>query len=724
MKKLALTLVIALISVPLFAEEIPGETLLNYFKAGCRSEGEYTRAALADSISLIETLRAISKDEDCKSVGGSIAQLGLLNQQLSQLEKTNETQGKIAELNAKEQELLVQISNNSDPTTVADINQRLRDIQLERAGLIGRDNANQDLTAPDKLKTMTTIVQTAETTFDQLSKNQTCLNKHPDALNVATSLMSAVGATAAVINPALGLGLMAGSSIMGTAIEGARQTINSRNIKRMADFTVTTEAFKCALETMSEKFCEMRDAESFLNFRDRHAGTGGINPELGSAIRLNARELPVLIEWLNRIKSGVTPTTTADAQRQYVVFARDNFVRQREAHGLGLIEESRFVFENTAPADRWNVIKTLINSLLPYDNINFRNPFFEIYSQGFSPFYLLGLKDDESIRQDVSAGGGYYDLESWPGVATYQIDYNLIKVKYLEWVEKVREKVNQELTQVLQPDALQTLTSGYDRFGNRWKISPMDSLLRLITFIETNPPSDRDIAFKKIYESTLQKLRVIYNTTQDAILNRPREYMDNNNAAVKAIYDEAQLQYGTVVMEARLDMIIRLSLLELLQNSPEEDQILVAQLLAAERFTETISRVKGNQNIALIRADIKRGREITMNNLNSFANVFYKPIGIILSKLQQAERNNTGTVAQSKRYSRTEMCFLLLGVPELNRYVRTDYCSGLQMKSVLPGGPETFVISQEVFNKDISDRACEYRDFFRRSKIFRDLGIK
>lgn len=727
MKKFGLF--IALICTPsLYAtEEYPGQNLLNYFSSSCKTQGEWTRAAIADSIALVETLRSISKDEACKSVGGSIAQLGLLSQQLTSLENTNETQKKIAELTAKEQELLVQISLNPDPDTLATMNAELRAIQLERAGLIGRESAHADLATQDKASAMTSIVKTAETTFAQLANNQQCLEQHPNALNIATSLMSSIGATAAVVNPALGLGLMAGSQIMGTTIEGVRGHLNERNIRRLADNTLTTEAFKCALESMTEKFCQMRDAEAFLNFKDRYHQTNDMDPELGSAIRLNSRELPVLIDWLNKIKSGVTPTTTADAQRQNAVFARETFVRQKEASGLGLIEETRFVFDSATTQDEKRaVVRSLVKSLLPWGDGHVKNPFFEIITEGYSPFYLLGLADDATIRQpgmDGEAGKGpYYDLDSWPGFANYNPNLDHIKVQYQSWIEKARNRVNQELTQVLQPDALQTLTSAYDRFGNRWKISPMDSLKRLITFIEKHPPTERNPAFRKLYQSTTLKLKRMYEITEDAIIRSERDYHDNNNSSVIEIYEEAQLQYGTVVMEARLDMIIRLSLLELLENSDEEDQILVAQLLAAERFTETISKVKGTDNIALIRADIRRGREITMNNLNGFLKTFYKPIGTILFRLQQDELNSTGTVARSKRYSRTEMCFLLLGVPEVDTYVRTTYCSGLQMISTLQGGPQTFVIDQSVFDRDISDRACEYRDFFRKSDIYRDLN--
>jgi hypothetical protein len=86
MKFKLLLLLVALISLPSIAEVTPGQNLLNYFSANCKTQGEWTRSAIADSTSLIEALKSIQSDADCKSVGGAVAQLGILTQQLASLE--------------------------------------------------------------------------------------------------------------------------------------------------------------------------------------------------------------------------------------------------------------------------------------------------------------------------------------------------------------------------------------------------------------------------------------------------------------------------------------------------------------------------------------------------------------------------------------------------------------------------------------------------------------
>lgn len=719
--KLKLTpLLVALISFPSFAEGIPGQNLLKYFSANCRSQGDWTRTALADSSALIVELQNIQLDGDCKSVGGAVGQLQLLNQQLTALEKTNDTQVKIAEINAQEQELLIQISNNTNADTLASINAHLRELQVTRAGLIGKDKSSPDLASPDKAKTMASIVQIANTAFTQVTNNQTCLSKHPNVLNSATSVMSAVGATAMLVNPVLGLGLTAGSELLGATIEGVRRRNNAREIRNIADNSVASEAYKCALETMSENWCQMRDAESFLLFKAEQRQQSTLSTGLASAIRLNDREIPVLLEWLNRIKSGVAPTSTADANRQNAVREKKSYVESREAFGLALIEESKPIFQDeTDPAERWNIIKGLITSIVPAHMDGWKNPLFDaIGSEGYAPFFLLGLNDDETLKNPTTKN--YHTLETWTKPDTFNPTLELIKNRYEEWILKATTRVNKELAQVLQPDAETTLTSAFDRTGNRWKTSPMDALKRLIDFLDKNSPKEEDSAFRKLYASTLLKLKNIHRITEDAIISRDL----TDNSSVKEIFEEAQLRFGTVVLEARLEMIVRLSLLELLENSDPKDQILVAQLLAAERFTETITKIKGTDNLARIQADILRGQPITISNLNSFMDIFGNNVNRILNKLKWEEESSTGTVAKAKRYARTEMCFLLLAVPDVDDYVDIKLCQGLKMNALTRGGPETITISQATFNQDMNDRACVYREFFRQSKIFETWGIK
>ena len=721
MKNSIFVLLITLISLPLYAEDVPGQQMLSYFSANCRTQGEWTRAALSDSTALIEVLRKIQDDPDCKSVGGAISQLGMLNQYLTTVQQTNDTKSQLAQLNAQEQELLIQVANTTDPAALATINANLRSVQVTRAGLIGKDKASSELTGADKVQSLASAIQVANSAFTQITNNQKCIDKNPSVLNAATTIMASVGATATLVNPALGLGLTAGSEFLGQTIEGIRRNYRSRQIRKISDGSIALEGYKCALETMSERWCQMKDAEAFLLFKAKQRKDPFNQTSLGTAIRLKDREIPALMEWLNRIRSGVTPTTTADADRRNAVLYRVAVVDTFANSGFARIEERRPLFNDADLEGKKNILKALIIQIIPRPEMG--GPVLEIYPQEYAPFYLLGLKaDDPTIFNEQTKT--YQPFNTWQGWRTYNPDIDLVKQNLDKWVKEARTKVNQELNQVLQPDTLQTLSSAFDRTGNAWKISPMDSLKRLIEFLEANQPRELNPSFRKIYFSTLQKLKEVYQLTYNSIVPGSDDIVEQDVEVVQKIYDLVQLKYGTVVLETRLEMIVRLSVLELLENSREEDQVLVAQLLAADRFTETLTRMSGTDNLSMIRADINRAQPITISNLNAFIDVFGKNVSRILEKLMKEEEASTGSVARAKRYSRTELCFQLLAVPDVEKFIDTKLCTGLKFESVVKGGPESVVLNPDIFKKDLNDRACEYREFFRRSKIYETWGIK
>lgn len=716
MKKIVSTVLLSTISFNALAEGIPAEQLFNYFSANCRTQGEFTRAAAADSMALMKSLQAIASDEDCKSISGAISQLDLLNQQIARIEKLNETQIQLSSINAKEQELLLQLSNTSNPTTQASINSVLRDLQVERAGIIGKENAVNDLQQPDQMSIMTSLISISNAAFTQISKNEKCVNKNPQILTSITSVVSAVGAAAAVVNPALGLGLAAGATFLGQTVESFRINGLNRKIRRIADTSIALEAYKCAMETMSYRWCGMNDAESFLHFKARQRQRNFAPGELARAIRLNDREIPVLLNWLDKVRAGVKPSTISDSDRQKLVFQRDSMVRAAEALGYGVIEENRRLYEQTSIKDRWPLIRTLIIRLIPSTSEG--NPLYNVFPLTQGMYFLAGIEDPAQIPR--AADGSYIAMDFWTPAISPTLDQ--LKTQYFKWVDRARARVNLELTNVLQPDTLQTLTSAYDRSDNNWKLSPMDSLKNIREFLETLPPETNSLpVFKRIYADTLHRLEVIYDAVEDGVIQNGDGIV--NNTPLQTVYDTAQLTFGVIVLQTRLEMIVRQALLRMIENSTPEDQNWAAQVLAADRFTDVLSRMSGTDNLALIQADINRAKPMTISNLESFTTVFGKNINKILKRLVKEESESKGTVAQSKRQTRTDLCYLLLSAPTWPDKVKFKYCEGLKFVSIIPGGPKGLLITSDLRDRDFSERACIHRDFFRDSKIYERWGI-
>lgn len=726
MKKL-IVLTSLLVSSSLFAEAIPGKVLLDSFAAGCSTQGEWTRAALADSQSLIQVISAIKDDADCKSIGGAIAQLSSLSAQIENIQKLSDTQNQIAVYDAQERELLVQLSKSTSAYVSDLIGTSLYSVQMNRAGLVAQEKSMKDLSGPDKVMALSRVVQVADASFGQIVANQKCLMKNPTLLNTATGVMAAVGTAVAAVNPALGIGLTEGSRFIGTAIESYRQNVFNSSIRGISNDTVAMEGYKCALETMTDRWCNMVDAESFINYKAQVRLDDQVDPGLAEAISLSDREIPVLMDWLLRIKNGVTPQTTADGSRQSSIFYRDAMLRSNESKGLALIQQSRQEYDRITDADdRWILLRSIINTLTPppskrgYDS-DIKNPIDDVIAPGYAPYYLIGISEnDPTIRNQ---NGDYKEINVWTRTGEYTLDQ--IKLNFQSLISKGRRKVDEELTQVLQPDALQTLTTAYEPENN----SPMSAMKKIIAFLEKYPPGtdSKEAPFAKLYADTLRKLRKIQDVTETAVITDGDTVVlrdPSEKTPLEEIFSAAQLTYGTVVMQARLDVIVRFSLLKLLRQSRPEDQNVVALFLASERFTDVLLRFTGKSTLQDVMIDINNAQGKTISNLNGFLKFFGKNITGTLERLVKEERAALPTVAKLRRFERAQICFLLLGADKAAEYVNVKLCEGLKLESLAKDGPSTITIDATTFRQDLKERGCMFQDYLQANRIFETWRIR
>jgi hypothetical protein len=722
MKNLILSFAL-IFSATSFASPIPGQVLLDVFSATCPSNGEWTQAALNDSRSLMAVIDAISKDEDCKSLGGALVQLSSLTEQVNQLASLSESKKQIAAYDAQERDLLMQISQSTNQLDIDNMNMNLRSIQMGRAGLIGRENAQRELDGTNTTLALSRAVQVADASFAQIAANQRCLEKAPGMLTTATGLVSSIGTAVATINPALGLGLTAGSSFVRSAVDQFRIGAFNRRIREVAEGSTAFMGYKCALETMSDRWCDMEDAHQFLDYKTR-IRTNQLNQELRQAILLNDREIPVILDWLLKVKSGVAPQTTADGDRQRVAFARKATLEVLEAVGIAKINQSRAEYETVQAqlSERWALIRAIVNYLAPppgssmNSSSDVKSPFHDVYPSGYLPFFLIGVgEEDPSIR----VNGSFIAIDNWTKPSTLNPDLETVRKNYNELVRLARIKVEREMSEVLRPDAGFTLATAYEIPGNEYKISPMTSLKNLITFLEVNPPNEDDRAFLRIYRGTLEKLKVIYDAVENAVLTDGLSVGDQvEKESLEKILMAADLTYGTVVIQARLELLVRISVMNLLEQSSPEDQVIVAQLLAADRFMDTLSTFTGKDDVGAIQEDILQAMSITNGNLNSFVKTFGKIINKQLQRLVKEENEAGPTVARLKRNDRAQFCYLLLSAEKVTQYVDVKLCEGMKLGPIAAGAPETKPLTAADFKKDLSERGCALHDYQRARKIF------
>lgn len=730
---LSLTLwstILSIVPSTAFAEQIPGQEILDYFTATCPSQGDFTRKALSDARSLMSILDSIKNDEACTTVAGAISQLGNLSNKLSNLENQSYDQRELARLEGQEVELMNQLSTVTDPVIRDEIQVSIRSIQVEKAGHMASIDANRNYSGNSMASMYSQIVNTTNAAFSTVVSNYACLDKNSNILPAVTGLTSSIAASSSLINPALGLGLATASDFIGVITESIRQGRLGRRIRYIADGSTALEGYKCALESLTNRWCELTDAENFLKFKAKLRTQTNDQSGLLAVVKMTDRDIPVLLDWLSKIRAGVPASSSADASRQNRVFGREAMVRSANALGYGVFAEERPLFDSIQdPKSKYSVLRSIINKLVYQSGgesspsgYQPSTPLSDIYNYEYAPYYLLGLgtiPTDPESKERIPFSS-FDPFTQWPA-GGYTPDIQIIMDQYFEWINIASQRVNQELRLVFQPDAISAVSSVFDRTGNKWKISAKEALINLIDFLDKNSPHRvSHQVFTGLYKDTLRRLRTINELVENAMINRDNDFQE----ALKGIFEAADLQFGTVIINGRLDTVVRLALDEYFASIKPSEQNQAAQLLAANSFLEVLKQVSGTDNLTGIAIDIRKAKPIAMNNMISFSEVFGSNINRTFRKNQHLINSNDPLISEAYKQNRAEFCFLLASLPQWPIAIPMNYCYGLKLESIIPGGPVTSSLDSNFINQPFSKRACIYRNFIRASKIYQDWGIK
>ncbi len=739
-------------------ELIPGRELLSYFSSSCKSQGEWTRTAIGQAESLINSLDSIRTDPDCITISGVIGQLQILSSRVYDLVDLNMSEVTIEDYKAQEQELLLQISNTTDQITKDILEDSLRNVQLMIAGFIGSKDANNNLTQPSKTKYMAQTINATNALLGQALLNQTCLLKQPSILTGISSLAGSITSAATLFNPVLSLGVATGTELFGQIVESYKNGRIAHKIKKISS-TTTGVAFQCVLESLSNQYCRATDAISFINLKaeNRLKETGNKKEPLITAVRLFDREIPALLSWLQKIRFGVTPKNSWDADRQNEALQEQTALRTIRGKGLGTIDQNQVVFdEKTTDKGKWEVVRRIVldlNSLAAGGgggpvggaSAGYSRTMSTLFQYFYPPFYLIGFTSPDQVPRSFGTQPLNFDsfdpfsTEHWPNdLGAFSPNLEVIKERFSEWVDRAEGQVNTNLNFVLQPDALQVIADAKDPTNKKQRISPKEAMITIIDFLEANPLSKIDNgSFKKIYSDTVLRLKNILEAIEgkakyEEANNNKEEYITDSSDILDYIYEQGELIFGVVFMQNRLEMAVRLSLYEL-YNEIKDEKVKneAAQLLASDRFLDVLSSVSGTDNLSLIMSDVKKSIPITLNSLNQFAQIFSKNISEILNYYKNEEDKARTSFTEpdlvmedTHRRSRTELCFGLLSVPYWPKKIAKDLCTDLQLAPIVPGGNPSVKIDESLIGGSHENRACKYRDYFRLSKIYQDWSLK
>jgi hypothetical protein len=695
--------------------------ILNYFRSNCSMVSDWTNAALSQTQAIVETLNSIKNDPECQTVSSMLSGLGNLQRELQNLQ-SNPQDREILSLQYQEQVLMQSLLTNTDPTLNIHISNELRSTQTKIASLQGYqsfDDANSSFQKTQK--SLQAVLANTNNIFQAVSANQSCWVKHPGVLsNVAGLGASFVGG---LFSGGSSLLLASGVDLLGQVVSYAGD-FRIRNMINQAADPIASTAFQCALENMSNTWCSAEDARKAINLKQSVLTIPSDDP-MWVGVKILERELPVLLNWLKKVRAGTLPSTRADADRQNRVIFREAMIRTQVRTVHGLIKENEDIFSTAGDLSaKWSIQRAIIREITGNQMLQ-NSVFTEIYPTGYAPYLLAGISMADAPMNSVS--GEYKDFASFDpfkffadrGIP-FQPSLTIISEQFKKWSDEADLKVQNELSQVLQVSALEVLDDAIYNGGRPFP-TPRQSINVTRQFLMNNIPT--------VFE--FNHHRLIYLDTIE-ILDHIAESIDNVFAgqldakdALSKISLKAKLSFGVVLLENRVTRSVRYTLNSILTSRNRDYNDLASQLLAADDIVDQLKKYHptGASNLTAIIQSIDQAQTIGQGNLNSFTKIFGNKIQKVLEYYdRQAERSGEGNRGPNKR-SKASLCLKLLGLDKWPKKIPFKLCNGEQLFHQNPKGPRSVEITSTELNRPYQEKACHYRTFLRNSEIFEKFGI-
>lgn len=673
-------------------------------------EGEWTNIAIGQSQSLIESLRSIEDDQDCKSASGIISNLNQMNDYFSLIQQ-NDNEREIMALQRQQQQLLLELGSTTDASLIETIASELRNVQTQLAILEGYQNYDANFeTLNETEAAMRNILGTTSTVFKTLEANQGCWAKYPGVLSSAANM--AGGIASAFSSSGYAIIVKAAADLIGQVVNYANKWNIKYRINKEAH-AISSLAFQCGTEKIIDNWCGAEDAKQAVVLKETVLSQDYNQDNIWVGVRVLDRELPRLLEWLKEVRAGAEPTTTADADRQNRVIFREASVRTSKNKVKGILNENRDLFNSAGSRSaKWNILRRILVQISETTkNASVLN---EIYINSYAPYYLLGISQQDAPRNDE---GGFQNINFYSPPTDMSLDLNLVDQRFGDWIILAEDTVQNELNIVLQVDALGVINNAIDNLGIPTRETPRIALDRLKNFLANNIPTTfQNSSHRIIYQDTINTLdKISYNI--DKVFDD--EDPITPGIALVNINKEAKLTFGNIFIKNRILRSVRFSLNDIVIRRRNDGDTLASQLLAADDIINALNKynANGSINLTALRLQISQAQSMSQQTLSNFTRFFGRKIKRTLKRYDKlAERSGEDDIGPN-RTAKAALCLKLLSVDKWPKRIPFKYCDGLMLKHPNPKGPKV-KITKTLKDLPFKKRACLYRDYLRKSLIF------
>lgn len=721
--------------------------MLSFFGPGCSLYGPLAQDAAQSVNKLIDALKAIANDEDCKSVVSAVSNLQTTANQIAGLQDRNSYNDReIFGLESKKRELFFLLGQTDSTSSEASLLQsEIRETQLAIAKNQGYRKADQQNDAQKRRAQATTaILGTTRALMDQMANNQGCWQKHKNLLQEVAGFGAAVGQSAAldVATGGIALAVGAGVSLAANVIDTIHKYTQQQPINKAAEILEPSAVF-CAAEALANQYCAAQDVLGAVRLVAK-ALTEAPQDEIWSGVRLLEREIPNLTNWLEIVRAGAPASTSGAASSRQLIDAKEAILTSSLSMANAAVNEGLRLFGAIQEPDsgkktqlQWQIEKKVIANLLMIassnisisggnSSISATNPMGDIYIHGLRAYKLLGVPDGVIPKDAFGNPKDWttfdpFSFPDWPQGYKFSPDLEILHKNFSTWRQLALDTFSLEKNTIRFDDPLLIFNQAYPKFykGQQKGISTRRSLDVINTFLQSHQPSYfADTALQAQYQDTIDRLTAIGNSIDHVLIKKGDPLVE-----LGTVSKSAGLENGTDFLRNRIYFYVRLVLEDLVLQHQGISNAIAIQLLAADDVVRELKSISGRTNLKQIETDAKNAKSIIKRTLLRYYQSFDSNIADSLSDWDQLAATFKENPADGPTWdTKAVACLNLLSSPHWDEKLSLDRCIGAQLSSVFPAGPKSVAFEKKLFDLSFDQRVCSFRDFSRREAVFQSLA--
>jgi len=706
--------------------------ILDTFSNGC----SLSKGASADAINVVRGLSASVKSAlsspACQSLAGAMTSLDSTVLQAQSLVPAindsyiTELEMEVNTLQRQRDEIANLLTQTADPVEIASLQKDLYKVRVQLAGALSqaKDSALNDQQIR-RAQALRLLLGSTNQAVNQILMNESCWVGQPGLLQQVAGVGSTLGASAALTTAASqkAVLLSTGVNILATIVDFFQRLSVAKKVAQF-DLTLAPTALTCALEKMNDVYCSAQDTLNAIQKVGAQFHDPKADP-VWKGVGFLEREIPVLLAWLQKIKSGGSASTVGDSEKQVKIELKEVNLTNSEKLFLGFLRDAQRLYDQTpSPESRFAIVRRMV-----YDFIvricdlmrgppNADNPMCTSdIGAAYSFYYLIGLPSSKwlellKMNPDLSFSSVDLELLAGVGVDATQINLALVSAQFNRWYKRTRENFDIEKRLALGQD----LTLIFDEAVKKnyqvaTPVTPESSLEDLLAFLrrsraEPDPVEDPQLSLRDEVIQALERIRSEIRAV-DEKKTRPELAKDQ-------IYDAADLKFGVSYLGDRIERLVRTDLEKLVYNREGLDDVTRLPFLAANDVITELRRYYQVSSLQELQETSANAQMIMINTLGPFNRLFATPVQRAFDDYDSVIRRLGPEGSAPTVALKTKMCFYFLGATRVPDSVIKE-CEGLKARSVL--GLETPVFSKALLDQPLAQRACAYRNFVMKNRI-------